>query len=261
MSERGQSCRCSSGTWSNPRPVSRCSRSAASVGQDGRPRRPARRGDVRRDLRLPARHGPGPQPRDHVVGHRTILFLLIASNKVPSYLGTSASFVAASRRSAPGRRHRRRHRRDPGRRSGAGAGRRPRPLRGRRDDPQGAATGGHRRGGDADRLQPGAGVAGIYWPQDQWVALLTVMFMVVRRGLLPGLLGPDRDLARRCSSATCSRGCSTRSSARSPRSRRRGRGGHARPGRLGRCRGGRLDRPPDRDRWPTVWIVHGPSLR
>ena len=32
-------------------------------------------------------------------------------------------------------------------------------------------------------------VAGIYWPQDQWVALLTVAFMIVAAVVLPRLLG------------------------------------------------------------------------
>ena len=51
----------------------------------------------------------------------TILFLLISSNKVPSYLGTSASFVAGvAAIRAQGGRLRRRHRRDHGRRHRAG---------------------------------------------------------------------------------------------------------------------------------------------
>ena len=40
------------------------------MGQDGRPRRPARRRDVRRDVRLPAGHGPEPPARDHDERHR-----------------------------------------------------------------------------------------------------------------------------------------------------------------------------------------------
>ncbi len=40
-------------------------RRAAVVAADGRPRRPARGGDVRRDVRLPDRHGAQPAARDH----------------------------------------------------------------------------------------------------------------------------------------------------------------------------------------------------
>ena len=40
-------------------------------------------------------------------------------------------------------------------------------------------------------------VAGIYWPQDQWVALLTATFMVVDRGDAARLLVADRRLPRR----------------------------------------------------------------
>ena len=61
-------------------------------------------------------------------------------------------------------------------------------------------------------------VANIYWPQDQWVALLTAAFMVCAAVLLPGfwariavLLGADLRLP-------ASRGSSTGSSVRSPRS-------------------------------------------
>ena len=55
---------------------------------------PARGRDVRRDVRLPGRHGPDPNLAILFSGICTIPFLLITSNKVPSYLGTSASFVA-----------------------------------------------------------------------------------------------------------------------------------------------------------------------
>ena len=120
----------------------------------------------------------------------TILFLLITSNKVPSYLGTSASFVAgvtAIRFSS-----------DP---AGDSA------------DVTGAimvaglvllAVGVliHFAGsGIIHKILPPAVtgavvmligfnlapvVAGIYWPQDQWVALLTAAFMVCAAVLLPG---------------------------------------------------------------------------
>src|SRR4051812_31590216 len=119
----------------------------------------------------------------------TIMFLLICQNRVPSYLGTSASFVAgvaAIRTSNP-----------PGDSS----------------DVTGAILvagvvlalvglavhfGGSRV---IHRILPPAVtgavvmligfnlapvVAGIYWPQDQWVALATATFMVVAAVLLPG---------------------------------------------------------------------------
>ena len=90
----------------------------------------------------------------------TILFLLIVQNKVPSYLGTSASFVAsvAAIRAL-----------DDGNDSSYVTGailvgglvlaghRRARPLRWRRADPQDPAAGRDRCGRHADRLQPRAG--------------------------------------------------------------------------------------------------------
>ena len=59
-------------------------------------------------------------------GVATILFLLITQNKIPSYLGTSASFVGAvfAIRAAAGLDERHGHRRDPGRRPRARRGRR-----------------------------------------------------------------------------------------------------------------------------------------
>src|SRR3712207_2239130 len=119
----------------------------------------------------------------------TILFLLICQNRVPSYLGTSASFVAgvaAIRASDP---------------AGDSA------------DVTGAILvagvvlalvgvlvhlGGSRV---IHRVLPPAVtgavvmligfnlapvVAGIYWPQDQWIALLTAAFLVAAAVLLPG---------------------------------------------------------------------------
>jgi uracil-xanthine permease len=117
----------------------------------------------------------------------TILFLLVCQNRVPSYLGTSASFVA-----------------------GVAA------IRAQGGD-SADVTGGifiaglvlaavgvaiHFAGaGFLHRLLPPAVtgavvmligfnlapvVAGIYWPQDQWVALLTSAFMVVAAVLMPG---------------------------------------------------------------------------
>ena len=117
----------------------------------------------------------------------TILFLLVVKNKVPSYLGTSASFVA-----------------------GVTAIR----LQGGDSaDVTGAilvaglvlaAVGLVVHFGGSSiihRVLPPAVtgavvmligfnlapvVAGIYWPQDQWVALLTATFMVIAATLFPG---------------------------------------------------------------------------
>ena len=117
----------------------------------------------------------------------TILFLLICANKVPSYLGTSASFVASVAAI--------------------------RAQGGDSADVTGAIMVGglvlaaigllvHFAGGAVvHKILPPAVtgavvmligfnlapvVAGIYWPQDQWVALLTATFMVVAAVLLPG---------------------------------------------------------------------------
>ena len=91
-------------------------------------------------------------------GVATICFLLIVKSKVPSYLGTSASFVGgaaaiyAQGGGPPGR-----HRRDPGRRRGARAGRCGHPLPRLARRQRRAAAGGHRRGRHADRVQPRPG--------------------------------------------------------------------------------------------------------
>jgi uracil-xanthine permease len=117
----------------------------------------------------------------------TILFLLIVSNRVPSYLGTSASFVA-----------------------GVAA---IRAQGGSSSDVTGAifvagvtlAIVGaivHFAGAAwLKKILPPAVtgavvmligfnlapvVAGIYWPQDQWIALLTATFMVIAAVMLPG---------------------------------------------------------------------------
>ena len=117
----------------------------------------------------------------------TIMFLLICSNKVPSYLGTSASFVASVAA-----------------------------IRGQGGD-SADVTGAILVGGVVlalvgvlvhvagarwiHRILPPAVtgavvmligfnlapvVAGIYWPQDQWIALLTAAFMVFAAVMLPG---------------------------------------------------------------------------
>lgn len=117
----------------------------------------------------------------------TILFLLICSNKVPSYLGTSASFVASVAAI--------------------------RAQGGDSADVTGAILVGgvvlalvgvliHFAGaGVLHRVLPPAVtgavvmligfnlapvVAGIYWPQDQWIALATATFMVFAAVVLPG---------------------------------------------------------------------------
>jgi len=132
----------------------------------------------------------------------TILFLLITSNKVPSYLGTSASFVAgvAAIRAQGG---------DSADVTGAilvsgvvlflvgvlvhfaGSGMIHKVL-------PPAVTG-------AVVMLIGFNlapvVAGIYWPQDQWVALLTATFMIMAATLLPGFWAASRCCSR-SSSAT-----------------------------------------------------------
>jgi uracil-xanthine permease len=117
----------------------------------------------------------------------TIMFLLICANRVPSYLGTSASFVASVAAI--------------------------RAQGGDSADVTGAILVGgvvlalvgllvHLAGARwINRILPPAVtgavvmligfnlapvVAGIYWPQDQWIALLTAAFMVVAAVMLPG---------------------------------------------------------------------------
>jgi uracil-xanthine permease len=117
----------------------------------------------------------------------TILFLLITSNKVPSYLGTSASFVAgvAAIRAQGG---------DSAEVTGSIM------LAGLVLLAVGVLV--HFAGsGLIHTILPPAVtgavvmligfnlapvVAGIYWPEDQWVALLTATFMVCAAVLLPG---------------------------------------------------------------------------
>lgn len=117
----------------------------------------------------------------------TILFLLVCQNKVPSYLGTSASFVAgvAAIRAQGG---------DSADVTGAIL------VSGLVLAVLGVAI--HFAGSAfLHKLLPPAVtgavvmligfnlapvVAGIYWPQDQWIALLTSAFMVFAACLLPG---------------------------------------------------------------------------
>lgn len=117
----------------------------------------------------------------------TIGFLLICSNKVPSYLGTSASFVAgvAAIRAQGG---------DSADVTGAIM------VAGLVLVAVGVAV--HFAGGGLiHKILPPAVtgavvmligfnlapvVAGVYWPQDQWIALATAAFMVIAAVLLPG---------------------------------------------------------------------------
>ena len=158
------------------------SRPAAGLGQDGRHRGPARRRDVRRHVRVPARHGAGRQPRDHVLGH--------LHDPVPADHPEQGAQLP----------------RAPAPRSWA-ASSRSRAQGGDSADVTGAimvaglvllAVGVlvHFAGaGLIHKILPPAVtgavvmligfnlapvVANIYWPQDQWVALLTAAFMVVR---------------------------------------------------------------------------------
>jgi uracil-xanthine permease len=118
----------------------------------------------------------------------TILFLLICANRVPSYLGTSASFVASV---AAIRAH---HGGDSAHVTGAIL------VAGIVLALVGLLV--HFAGpGVVHKVLPPAVtgavvmligfnlapvVAGVYWPQDQWVALLTAAFMVCAAVLLPG---------------------------------------------------------------------------
>ena len=116
----------------------------------------ARHRDVRRDVRLPARHGAGPEPRDHDVRRR--------DDPVPAHhAGPGAELPrhqrvlrrCASSRSGPRRTATRiGHRRDPGRRARARCRRRADQLPRRPGHPPGVPAGGHRRRGHADRLRP-----------------------------------------------------------------------------------------------------------
>src|SRR6476661_1734418 len=110
--------------------------------------------------------GLNPQLAIMMSGIATILFLLIVSGKVPSYLGTSASFV-------------------------------------------GGVAAIRAQGGDSAEVTGAILVAGvvlalvgvligfnlapvvatIYWPQDQWVALLVMVFTIVCAVAVRGFVG------------------------------------------------------------------------
>ena len=168
---------------------SRCRRSACAWGKTVGPRRPARGRDVRRDLRLPAGHGARPQPGHHVLGH--------LHDPVPADRAEPGAQLPRHQRLVRGQR-----RRDPRSQGGDSA------------DVTGAImvaglvlAAGRRRSSTSPapelihRILPPAVtgavvmligfnlapvVAGIYWPQDQWIALLTAAFMVFAAVLLPG---------------------------------------------------------------------------
>ena len=132
-------------------------RRAAVLGADGRDRRPARHRDVRRDVRLPARDGAGPEPRDHDVRRR--------HHPVPAHHPEPGAQLPGHQRLL-----RRRCVRDPG-----GAGRPTAPSPARSWSPAWSSravgiaisvlgigvihrrlpAGGHRRRGHADRLRTG----------------------------------------------------------------------------------------------------------
>jgi xanthine/uracil permease len=58
-------------------------------------------------------------------------------------------------------------------------------------------------------------VATVYWPQDQWVALIVMFTVIVMSLALRGFLGASRSSWAWCSATRC-RSCSTASSGRSP---------------------------------------------
>ena len=127
-------------------------------GRTDRARRPARGGDVRRHVRVPAGDGARPQPGHHVL--RDLHDPVPADHLEPGAQLPRHQRVVRGQRARdprPGRRLGRRHRR----RSWSPASCSPLVgvlvhFAGSRRDPQGPAAGGHRRRRDADRLQPGA---------------------------------------------------------------------------------------------------------
>ncbi len=136
-------------------------RRTTCLGQDDRARRPARRGDVRGDVRLPDHHGSQPQPRH--LDERDRDDLLPADRQ-----GRGAQLsrhLRVVRRRRHGHLHLlrqrragwsvRRDRRDPGLGRRARAGRCAGPLRRRRHRQPDPAPGRDRRRGDGDRFQPG----------------------------------------------------------------------------------------------------------
>ena len=192
-------------------------RRATVLGQDGRPGRPARRRDVRGDVRLPAHHGPQSPARDHDVA---------ASRRSRSCSSSRARSRAISARP---------------RRSSA-ASSRSAPRAGDSADVTGAilvagvvlalvgvliaVVGTRVIYAVLPPVVTGAVVmligfnlapvvADIYWPQDQWVALIVMVAVVVMSVGAARVRRPDRDLPRAWSSAMSCPGSSTGSSARS----------------------------------------------
>ncbi len=221
---------------------------APRVGPHRRPRGPARGRHVRRHLRLPVGHGAGRQPGHHV--------LRDLHDPVPGHLQQQGAqlprhqrLVRRERRGHPrsGRRLRRRDRRDHGRGHRAAPRRRARALRGCRHDPQDPAARRHRRGGHADRLQPGARRGPDLLAPGPVGGAADRRLHGVRRGALPRLLVADRGLPGADLRLPAVVGLRRRlrpdpldhrlQQRRAPRPR---------PGQLGGRQGRRLDRLPER---------------
>ena len=131
-----------------------------SWGTHRRARRAARGGDVRRDVRLPADHGPEPPARDHDERHRDDLLPADRQGQgaqLPRHVSASSSAAVAAIRAQGGDSDAT----SPARSSSPASCS---PLVGvlihfvgSRRAAQGAAAGRHRRRRHADRLQPRAG--------------------------------------------------------------------------------------------------------
>ena len=104
-------------------------------------------------------------------------------------------------------------------------------------------------------------VAGIYWPQDQWVALLTATFMIMAATLLPGFWARIAVLLALVFGYLISW---LRRGLRDDQLGRAGpgcRGHRPRPAvGVGRGERGRLDRLPERHLQDGVDAVHAPSF-
>ena len=130
---------------------------APAVGQDDRPRCPARGRHVRRHLRLPPGDGARRQPRHHVLG---LLHDPVPADRaepgaqLPRHERVVRGLGRGDPRARRGQRLVVRHRRDPRRRPRPRRRRCARALRRRPADPPDPAAGRHRRGRHADRLQP-----------------------------------------------------------------------------------------------------------
>ena len=90
-------------------------------------------------------------------------------------------------------------------------------------------------------------MAGIYWPQDQWIALLTAAFMVFAAVLLPGFWSRIAVFLALIFGYLLSWLADAVFGQITSRARRPAtEADRARPGQLGRRQGGRLDRLPER---------------